>query len=502
MSTSRSCPRCHCTLSADAPEGLCPACVISTCARDGGTPAEPPPPSVGEVAAAFPELEILRHLRSGGMGHVFHVRQRDSGRPAALKLLSLDDLTAADADYLALSRKEAGTLAALNHSHIVAFYDSGERAGFRHILMEFMEGGDLGQRLREGTLTPHDALAQMPALCDALHHAHGRGIIHRDLKPANILLTTDGRAKLADLGLARHAQATGHSILRTGQVVGTSGFTAPEILDGTSKGAPRSDIYAFGKILQYLQRTAEAAGQPLPPGLAAIVDKAVLDDPTRRYQSAMELKDALENKNGRATNESIDPKSIVIEYDDDWITIHRRLSNGEWLEKVFSSEPYLSEIAEFFGNPDDDGIKTANTEQPLLFYTWSELGLIASSPILDRLDVTDKLAQTRDQTRQARIHRLRILTANPSEHGFYPGQTSFTKPFGGVFKICGLEFNRNWTASQFCSLKPGEPLQPVGQRFLRPKDGSSALIYITAESYFTESWLDKTIEVISIDFEA
>jgi len=306
MSTStRTCPRCNTILLEDTPEGLCAACVLSICSGGSDASTELTPPPIREVAAAFPELEIIAHLRSGGMGHVFKVRHRATGRTEALKLLCHDDLAVADSDYPRLFEHEARAQAALNHSHIVIIFDSGRsRDGdFSFIRMEFMEGGDLGQRLGDRTLTPQDALAQTPALCDALHAAHEHRdehgkvcpIIHRDIKPANILLTADGRAKLADFGLARHAHAAGSTILVTGHQAGTPGFAAPEQQVNPRYADARSDIYSLGRVLRHIAEVANQIGTPVPPAVADIARKATEDDPDRRYQTALELKQALEN---------------------------------------------------------------------------------------------------------------------------------------------------------------------------------------------------------------
>jgi serine/threonine protein kinase len=462
MITPRTCHSCQAILPHDTVGGLCAACVFNACLAEDATSPKPLP-TVAKVAAAFPKFQRIEYLRSGGMGHVFKIQNPGTGRDEALKLICLDDLTPAEAGHLALFDKEAKTLGKLNHPGIVTIYQSGETGGFRWFLMEFMPGGDLGRRLGDPGSTPaqkaalaHAVFAQFPALCDALHHAHTheKGIIHRDLKPGNILLDAHDRAKLADFGLARHAHAPGHSLLRPGEIPGTSGFIAPEILDGTSKGGARSDIYALGKILQHLQRTAEAAGNPLPPGLAAIVDKALCDNPAKRYGSAMELKEALTATQAPATAAAStvptsddeyptpDPASIVIEFGETSLVV-----NGLDFSLSTTIEDWMQVLGKYRSTeviPEHNG--------DVVNYIWPHLGIAARM----RLHETEKLYVA---PKSANPHVLLL------QEKIFRTEIQFFQAFPGVLKINGKVLQQDSTVND---------LMLIDRRFAQSPPGSSS----------------------------
>src|SRR5580658_7592092 len=204
---SRQCPRCGNTLPADAPEGLCPRCLgalhfaTETVLPESVPPSKLPPMTPEELAPHFPQLEILECLGRGGMGVVYKARQKSLNRLVALKLLAPERV--ANAKFAERFAHEAQALAALNHPNIVTIHDFGQAGGFYYLLMEFVDGANLRQLLRTRRFTPEEALAIVPALCDALQFAHNHGIVHRDIKPENLLLDKNGRVKVADFGIAR-----------------------------------------------------------------------------------------------------------------------------------------------------------------------------------------------------------------------------------------------------------------------------------------------------------
>jgi serine/threonine protein kinase len=167
--------------------------------QPGGKPFVPPTPA--ELARSFPQLDVLALLGQGGMGAVYKVRQRELDRIVALKILPPDIGNApAFADRFT---REAKALARLNHPGIVTLYEFGQANGLFYFLMEFVDGVNLRQLLRTGRVSPREALAIVPAICDALQFAHDQGLVHRDIKPENILLDRRGRVKVADFGLAK-----------------------------------------------------------------------------------------------------------------------------------------------------------------------------------------------------------------------------------------------------------------------------------------------------------
>src|SRR5450755_4716398 len=204
--------------------------------------------------------EILAPLGAGGMGEVWKARDARLGREVAIKVLPEDFFD--DKDKVARFEREAKLLAALNHPNIAAIYSFEEIEG-RHILvMELVEGEDLGQRLASGPLSLEESLSVARQIAEALEAAHEKGIIHRDLKPGNVKVTPDGRVKLLDFGLAKiyEEDPTGSSPSATrsptmtgrataaGVILGTAAYMSPEQARGKSVDK-RTDVWAFGCVL-------------------------------------------------------------------------------------------------------------------------------------------------------------------------------------------------------------------------------------------------------------
>ena len=218
----RKCGKCGAPLAADAPEGLCPRCLMALnlatqtevpgaeVGPDGTKvvpPKQEPPPPVEEIARHFPQLEILECLGRGGMGVVYKARQPRLNRFVALKILAREKEK--DQRFADRFTREAQALARLNHPNIVTVYDFGETDGLYYLLMEFVDGMNLRQLLQTRKLAPEEALAIVPPICEALQYAHQQGIVHRDIKPENILLDKQGRVKIADFGIAKLLGADG-----------------------------------------------------------------------------------------------------------------------------------------------------------------------------------------------------------------------------------------------------------------------------------------------------
>jgi len=312
--SSPHCPRCGRPLPGNTPLGVCPTCLL-----EAGLPSEPAagtptPPSPAELSPEFPELEILELLGRGGMGAVYKARQKSLDRLVALKILrpGLD----ADPNFAGRFTREARSLALLNHPGIVTLYEFGRTPGGQFfILMEFVDGVNLRQLLAGGRLSPREALAIVPPLCDALQYAHDRGLVHRDIKPENILIDRLGRVKIADFGLAKlttqmeSATATpspgaaAADLTEAGKVMGTPRYMAPEQRERPTEVDHRADIYALGVVLyQMLTGEIPDAKQLRPPShrvqldvrLDAIVLRALEANPALRYAAVSEFKTQIE----------------------------------------------------------------------------------------------------------------------------------------------------------------------------------------------------------------
>ena len=158
-------------------------------------------PTLEELVKPFPQLEILGFIGQGGMGAVYKARQKALDRVVALKILPPG--IGGDPSFAQRFTREAKALAKLNHPGIVTLYEFGQADGLFYFLMEFVDGVNLRHLLEAGRVSPREALAIVPQICDALQYAHDHGIVHRDIKPENILLDRQGRVKVADFGLAK-----------------------------------------------------------------------------------------------------------------------------------------------------------------------------------------------------------------------------------------------------------------------------------------------------------
>src|SRR4029434_6490702 len=198
------CRRCGAPLGAGALAGLCPACLLREGAAgdtvSGGSRQAFEPPVIGELAALFPQLEILELVGKGGMGAVYKARQKELDRVVALKILP--PAISESPGFAERFTREAKALAKLSHPGIVTIHDFGRADGLFYFVMEFVDGMNLRQLMAGGRVSPREALAIVPEICDALQFAHDHGIVHRDIKPANVLIDRRGRVKGADFGLA------------------------------------------------------------------------------------------------------------------------------------------------------------------------------------------------------------------------------------------------------------------------------------------------------------
>jgi serine/threonine-protein kinase len=189
--------------------------------------------------------EIKNELGRGGMATVYHAHDPHFKRDVALKVLPREFLH--DPTFRARFEREAQTIAQLEHPAIVPVYDFGEETGQPYIVMRYMSGGSLADRLRRESLATSEAARIVTRLAPALDEAHSQGIVHRDLKPANILFDQRGDPYISDFGIAKLSQ---DSATFTGSaIVGTPAYMSPEQARGEKDLDGRSDIYALGVIL-------------------------------------------------------------------------------------------------------------------------------------------------------------------------------------------------------------------------------------------------------------
>jgi tRNA A-37 threonylcarbamoyl transferase component Bud32 len=312
-----TCGRCAALLAPGALEGLCPRCLMElNCGsatevhdneeeaveNQGVAKPEEASPPLAQIARHFPQLEVLEYLGRGGMGVVYKARQRRLNRMVALKILTPDK--GSNAQFSERFSREAQTLARLNHPNIVAVYDFGEAGGLHFLLMEFVDGLSLRHLLHTHKLTPDQALAIVPEICEALQYAHDRGVVHRDIKPENILLDRDGLVKIADFGIAKivSQEKRQAEITQDQQVIGTPHYMAPEQVEHPQRVDHRADIYSLGVVFYEMLTGELPLGRFAPPSKKAAVDRrldgvvlsALEKEPAHRYQQASEVKNDVE----------------------------------------------------------------------------------------------------------------------------------------------------------------------------------------------------------------
>src|SRR6266850_1521809 len=316
MADAPKCSRCGTELSPNAAQGLCPRCLIQmNLGPETEAPAEAGPQgtrvvkasseepfSLAEVAKHFPQLEILECLGRGGMGVVFKARQPRLDRLVALKILTRGKER--DSHFAERFQREAQALARLSHSNIVMVYDFGETSGLYYLLMEYVDGLNLRQLLQTRKVTPEQALAIVPKICEALQYAHEQQIVHRDIKPENVLMDKYGRVKIADFGIAKILDQSRPNGSLTGEkgVIGTPHYMAPEQIEKPATVDHRADIYSLGVVFYELLTGELPLGRfPAPSQkiqvdvrLDEIVLHALEKEPKRRYQQAREFKTDLE----------------------------------------------------------------------------------------------------------------------------------------------------------------------------------------------------------------
>jgi TolB-like protein/Tfp pilus assembly protein PilF/predicted Ser/Thr protein kinase len=334
----RVCRKCGAKIFADAPRGLCTACVLETAL---GIFLDPPVAGVGDsghedelsrenskatsgikeapcattMLGELGDYELLEEIGRGGQGVVFRARQKSLNRTVALKIISLGQW--ASKAHLKRFRLEAEAAAKLEHPGIVPIHEVGERDGSCYFSMKLVEGGQLDEVVRRTPMSIRQAAELIAKVARTVHYAHEHGILHRDIKPGNILLDQKGEPHLTDFGLARLIESES-SVTHTLDVLGTPSYMAPEQAVGNNAAVSSvTDVYGIGAVLyQLLTGHPPFAGgttyetiklledtEPRSPrlwnpkidrDLSTICLKCLEKDPTRRYPSALALAEDLD----------------------------------------------------------------------------------------------------------------------------------------------------------------------------------------------------------------
>ncbi len=335
-SAPRVCRKCGAQIFADAPEGLCTACLFETgldlltnapvatddesgSAEDVSNVTTAPQikkaPRPAKTLADFGDYELLEEIGRGGQGVVYRALQKSLNRTVALKVIGLGHW-ASDA-HLKRFRREAEAAASLDHPGIVPIYEVGERDGSCYFSMKLIEGGQLDEVVRREPMPIRRTVELIAKVARTVHYAHDHSILHRDIKPGNILLDAKGEPHLTDFGLARLVE-TESTVTRTLEVLGTPSYMAPEQAVGNNDAVSSvTDVYGLGAVLyQLVTGHPPFAGgttyetikllldtEPRQPrlwnakidrDLSTICLKCLEKDPKRRYSSALALAEDLE----------------------------------------------------------------------------------------------------------------------------------------------------------------------------------------------------------------
>jgi len=337
-SVLRLCRKCGAEIFADAPEGLCTACLFETgldllahpsvAPGDDCAPVEnvessdanaalrvKKAPRPAKTLANFGDYELLEEIGRGGQGVVYRAHQKSLNRTVALKVIGLGHW--ATQAHLKRFRLEAEAAASLEHPGIVPIHEVGERDGSCYFSMKFIEGGQLDEMVRHEPMPIRRAVELIAKVARTIHYAHERGILHRDIKPGNILLDAKGEPHLTDFGLARLVE-TESTVTRTMEVLGTPSYMAPEQAVGNNSAVSSvTDVYGLGAVLYQLltghppfaggttfetvrlvldtnPRKPRLWNSKLDRDLETICLKCLEKDPKRRYASAVALADDLE----------------------------------------------------------------------------------------------------------------------------------------------------------------------------------------------------------------
>lgn len=292
-----TCSVCGARIPIGAPRAQCPNC-LARLALAGAAWQLPTALPSEEVARWFSDLEVTALVGCGGMGAVYRAYQRDLDRTVALKVIPFergDDAT------LARFIREAQMMARLRHPRVVTIYEIRPLDDYLCLLMEYIDGGNLRERMSDGPLPAESVVRLGAQICEALDYAHAEQIVHRDIKPENVLLDSDGDVKIADFGLAKLMELEAKSpasLTRSGQLMGSVNYVAPEQFQDSARVDPRCDLYALGVILYELLTGHLPAVDYTPPSrfrkldrrFDPLVQRLLRRDPGQRYARAADVR--------------------------------------------------------------------------------------------------------------------------------------------------------------------------------------------------------------------
>ncbi len=341
----KTCQKCGAKLWHDIPEGVCPCCLIQAGidlsldalpnvsatagevsahapVREPGLPileARPDRPIAPLAGRRFGDYEVIEEIARGGMGVVYKARQLSLNRLVAVKMIQAGLL--ASPEMVFRFGAEAEAAGSLRHPNIVTVYETGEQEGHHYYSMDYVQGRNLAELVREQPLSAKHAVGYLEKIATAVHYAHQKGVLHRDLKPSNVIIDEQDQPHITDFGLAKRlisSSAIGNpqsemELTLTGQLLGSPNFMPPEqaSADRGHLGAA-SDVYGLGAILYFLltgrppfqaetltvvlHQLANAdpisprqLNPSIPRDLETIALKCLEKDPRRRYQTAEEL---------------------------------------------------------------------------------------------------------------------------------------------------------------------------------------------------------------------
>jgi len=276
-------------------------------------------PAPNAPAEAKPKKKVVRigdyvvtgKIGQGGIAEIYRARQESLGRDVAIKILSrkLTD----DPDIVRRFDRESMVIAKLNHPNIVHIIDKGQTAGRYYFVMEYVNGTSLREVMDSDKIPLNTKLDMLVQVCKALDYAHKNGVIHRDIKPTNILIDRQGNALVADFGIAQIVGTPEGEMTASEVVMGTLSYMSPEQKLSSTNVDRTTDIYALGVVLYEMLVSKKPLGHFKPPSeidpnvsvrFDEIVLRCLAQEPKDRYQSAVELKNALLELTGSSRNRS------------------------------------------------------------------------------------------------------------------------------------------------------------------------------------------------------